>query len=391
MKRFTIPFLALLAGAACTGVRMPMAGDAISPPACRAVVDPQRRVAPALDWSTPADDHGAAQEACATVGPAVFRQAAPAAGGGSAGIAVVSWNVHVGGADVAAFVDELRSGRHTGGIRVRDFVLLLQETFRQGPLVPALLPPGASVPGRIEARMPDGRREDIVATAERLGLGLFYVPSMRNGSEAGERGEDRGNAILTTLPMADLAAVELPHGRQRRVAVGAVLHGEDRAGAPWTLRVVSAHLAASTGPRQLWLFSDALRERQAGRLREALAGGTPTVLGSDLNTWAGGTKEGAYELLQQEFPETIPTPGPTFRFGLTLDYLFYRLPPDWHAVSRALTDDFGSDHRPVVAWIAFAPSAVSTTAECGGIDTPSPAAITAPARAGSTMSMATCH
>jgi hypothetical protein len=40
---------------------------------------------------------------------------------------------------------------------------------------------------------------------------------MRNGGVD----EDRGNAILATLPLRDVAAIELPLVRERRVAVAA--------------------------------------------------------------------------------------------------------------------------------------------------------------------------
>ena len=191
----------------------------------------------------------------------------------------------------------------------------------------------------------------MVALARRLGLGAFYLPSMRNGSETGERAEDRGNAILSTLPLSDLAGIELPYGRQRRVAVAATVNGLDAEGEPWRLRVVSAHLDASTGPGRLWLMSGRVRERQAKHLGAALDGNVPTVLGSDLNTWAGGTREGAYGVLRGHFPQTAPSDRATFRFGLTLDYLFLRLPAAWRGASRTLSDDFGSDHRPLIGWI----------------------------------------
>ncbi len=69
----------------------------------------------------------------------------------------------------------------------------------------------------------DSRYEQIEPIATALGLSLFYVPSMRNGG-ANSR-EDRGNAILSNLPLTDLAAYELPFERQRRVALAATIAG----------------------------------------------------------------------------------------------------------------------------------------------------------------------
>ena len=71
-----------------------------------------------------------------------------------------------------------------------------------------------------QPRVTGHERIDIVEAAGRLGLSLVYVPSMRNGSDTDE---DRGNAILSTEPLSDVAAVELPFERQRRVAIDAAV------------------------------------------------------------------------------------------------------------------------------------------------------------------------
>ena len=76
-----------------------------------------------------------------------------------------------------------------------------------------------------------------MAVAE--GLHAFYVPSMRNGEKTRE---DRGNAILSTLPLSDPVILELPHERQRRVAAGVRVEGVDADGEPFSLRFLSVHL-----------------------------------------------------------------------------------------------------------------------------------------------------
>ncbi|MCC7009723.1 MAG: hypothetical protein IT184_13015 [Acidobacteria bacterium] len=281
---------------------------------------------------------------------------APAASAGGRAIdrlAIVSWNVHVGGGDLAALVAGLREGRLTGGEPVADFVLLLHEAFRGGAGVPADLPAGVPVPRRIAPGPPSGRRLDVVRTARALGLGVFYVPSMRNGDDE-KPAEDRGNAILSTLPFDALAGVELPHARQRRVAISAVVHGFDADARPWRLRLVSAHLNATAGPDRLWIFASGLRERQARHLIDALGeDATPTVVGSDLNTWAGGFREPAFVELQRRFPETDPAAGGAmFRGGPRLDFVFFGLPASWQGRVRPLADRFGSDHHPLVGWIS---------------------------------------
>jgi endonuclease/exonuclease/phosphatase family metal-dependent hydrolase len=309
---------------------------------------------PGIEWRRADDATRAALPAsCATVGPSVsYASGLPeVTPRGRHHLAVVSWNVHVGGGDLPALVDRMRAGAFTGGEPVEHFVLLLQEAFRIGLDVPQVLDAGVSVPSRIVNYTQAGDRVDVVAAARTAGLNVFYVPSMRNGENVGPTAEDRGNAILSTLPLSDLTAIELPHARQRRVAAAATVSGLDEAGQPWRLRVVSAHLEASTGPRSLWLFSSALRERQVSHLLRALDSEVPTVVGSDLNTWAGGPREPAFARLQRAFPQTRAPEDATFRFGLTLDYLFLRLPDAWHAESRTLDSRFGSDHHPLLALV----------------------------------------
>lgn len=267
-------------------------------------------------------------------------------------LVVASWNVHVGGGDLRALAADLRAGRLTDGVPPRDFIILVQEAFRAGAAVPQSVPSGASVPARIEARTAAGSRDDVIAAAADLGLAVFYAPSMRNGWDTGTRAEDRGNAILSTVPLTQLTAIELPYVRQRRVAAAATINGQGSDGRPWRLRVVSLHLDASAGAKQLWLLSSALREQQASYVVDVLDDEElPTVVGSDLNTWAGGRREPAYALMRREFPKTVAAAGTTFGKWLTLDYLFFRLPSSWDGESRAETADFGSDHRPVIGRI----------------------------------------
>ena len=60
---------------------------------------------------------------------------------------------------------------------------------------------------------------DINGHAAGLGLSIFYAPSMRNGPELRE---DRGNAIISTEPLLDPIALELPLARQRRVTASKI-------------------------------------------------------------------------------------------------------------------------------------------------------------------------
>lgn len=270
---------------------------------------------------------------------------------------VVTWNVHVGGGDVLRFVDELRSGRVTGD-PVDHFVLLLQEVYRAGMDVPAT-DDGDGVPARIDSVPPSGERVDIVEASRRLDLNLVYVPSMRNGFANGGPPEDRGNAVLSTLPLKDPAAIELPFEFQRRVSTVARVEGVDSLGSPWRFKAVSVHLDTRSRWSRLLDSLGPARLRQARGLVEALSMEEPTVLGGDLNTWSLPPLEEALPYLLEGFPDTPRTQKKhTFQVAgvirLHLDHLLYRLPDPYRAGSVERADSrYGSDHFPVLGWLHF--------------------------------------
>jgi endonuclease/exonuclease/phosphatase family metal-dependent hydrolase len=224
-------------------------------------------------------------------------------------------------------------------------VLLLQEVVRASVEVPERYPARMRPPGSIRA--PRGRQDAAVLT-ERLGLHAAYVPSMRNGRLfASDAREDRGNAILSTWPLADIRAVELPFGQQRHVAVAARV---DVPGLP-ALRVVSVHLDPS-GHRTEEAIALATWLRQWPSSNEVV------VIGGDLNTWFG-RREQARRELADAVPEedcgrgkTNSWPwrlqGPLGWWRGRLDYLFTTLSTDVTRTCRTLPNQFGSDHRPVV-------------------------------------------
>jgi len=208
------------------------------------------------------------------------------------------------------------------------------------------------VPKRIAPKPPSGVRRSVVDIATRRRLSLVYVPSMRNGSESAE---DRGNAILSTLPLSDLRAIELPFEHQRRVAIAASVPILDPDGRASKLRVVTAHLdtrAAWGRGGGLWFG----RTRQARALVQAIEPiepvGAPTILGGDFNSWLGEVEPDVRQT-RRRFPATphshthvtFPLVGGV---GLHLDHLFFSLPAPWHADVTTSSQRWGSDHYPLV-------------------------------------------
>jgi endonuclease/exonuclease/phosphatase family metal-dependent hydrolase len=333
---FLLPFslfLFTLFSSACVRVTPPALAP-VSGGACRSAT---------VQWFAPADagERKRLDSWCAGVGSVAIQplgDTTPARTIGLEAITFVSWNVHVGSGDIRAFVRDLRAGHHTDGRKVDEFVLMLQEAVRTDG-VPAFAG-GASGADRIAAHG-TAASIDIVQIARELGLSLIYVPSMRNGKSADDPQEDRGNAILSTLPLMDPVAVELPGERQRRVVIVA------RA-AP--VSVGTVHLDALGGGKRLWLFwTPWMRDVQIRSVASQLPDG-PLVLGGDLNTWHG-RHELVVRFLNGVARETSVTAS---RQGLglrVLDYLFFRVGPNRRARYRHLANRYGSDHGPLVGWI----------------------------------------
>jgi endonuclease/exonuclease/phosphatase family metal-dependent hydrolase len=278
-------------------------------------------------------------------------------------LVVLSWNVWIGRGRVRQLISRVQSGdfERLGADPGAPLVVLLQEAYRSDSSIPAAISGAA---GRVLAAQL-GAAEDVVETARALGLNLRYAPSMRNGWLR----SDRGNAILSTLPLDDAHAIELPLVLQRRVAVSAnVALGSRR------LRLVSAHLDPRGPPGHRWLGS-AGRELQARHLTTLLADDT-VVLGADLNL-GRGRYEPAWRLLAQEgFTAGMPPALPAWRHTfhalprLVLDYLLvrdrsglirqarvHRL--DEHPLDRG-PRVFGSDHHPLLCRIDLHPTTEGT-------------------------------
>jgi endonuclease/exonuclease/phosphatase family metal-dependent hydrolase len=286
--------------------------------------------------------------------PVALDLAPPAAGRTVDALAILSWNMWIGRGRLEPVVARVRD------LTDAPLVVLLQEAFRSDASVPARAVGRAArrAAGAFPPRLRS--RADIVELAGTLGLNLRYVPSMRNG--AGR--SDRGNAILSELPLADAWGVELPLVLQRRVPVAATLRLPQG-----PAHVVSAHLDPRGPAGTTWL-GGAGRAAQTAHLLDHLAGDL-VVLGADLNL-SRGRRERSWQLLEEAaFGTGVPPRVPGWRHTfhatprLVLDYLLVRDRAGRIARARVERMDehpedlgpsvFGSDHHPLLACVDLHP------------------------------------
>jgi len=265
-------------------------------------------------------------------------------------ILIVNWNVHLCHGNVTALLHELSRRESAAGYGTPNFVLLLQEALRRDKDIPN---PGRNrVPRRIA---PPLRRGDIVDWAKKMKWRMFYAPSVRNGRLVGNRAEDRGNAILTNLPMNSVEQIELPVGVHRRIAVMAIIGEESRP----LFRVAAAHLDTRASLSRGWVFGGpSARKRQAQALvsvlEEVSNDGLPLIVGGDLNTHLG-VNEASVKAVSKIVRRKKHGLKATHRSGLILDYIFARVPESWESGRcMRMSSHFGSDHYPLV--LAIEPS-----------------------------------
>jgi endonuclease/exonuclease/phosphatase family metal-dependent hydrolase len=269
-------------------------------------------------------------------------------------LVVLSWNVWIGRGRLREVITRIRDGDFEahGAQPDAPLVVLAQEAYRSDDSIP---PAPAGPAGRV---LVAGLRpqEDIVETAHELGLNLRYAPSMRNGTLQ----SDRGNAVLSTLPLEDAKALELPLVLQRRVAVSALVAVGGR-----KLRVASAHLDPRGPPGYQWLGAQG-RALQATHLLSSLGEDT-VILGADLNLGRGRAERTWRLLGEAGFTFGVPPSSPPWRHTfhalprLVLDYLLVRDRSGAVDAARVhrLDEDprdrgprvFGSDHHPLLAYV----------------------------------------
>lgn len=303
---------------------------------------------------------------CRTVGPPVVSPEPTANFGGLPSgdtLTVVSWNIDVGGGDVPAFL-ETELGLACDGSSSRlapsadHFVLLVQEAFRRSNDIPETQP-GATIPRAVAEDDRPGERLDAVEVTARCGLSLVYVAAARNGSEPNDgKREDKGVAILSTLPLEDVFFAELPYEAARRVAASATVRDESGRG----LRLANLHLISAAGPSRALTTGNGSRLRQglavADAVERAEAGDEPisTLLAGDFNTWSD--RETTLLRLRGQFPDSPPPLEEGTHGAFPTDHILFRAGTGGVALRESsysrLEESYYSDHHPILVRAHFA-------------------------------------
>ena len=343
--------IALTVLSACTATSMAIARPATAPDSAIPATCAARDSSTAIQWR--ASDEADARELsrwCRAVGGPVFVETPDTVSDEVPTLdelVVVSWNAHLAEGELRDLIAKLTSGALTGGRPVAHFVLLVQELYRRGDAVPPFDARDRSAFAIIPR---DPESFDVDDHAATLGLSMLYVPSMRNGPELRE---DRGNAIISTEPLLDPFAFELPLARQRRVALGAAVTVQTADG-PKRLELLDAHLEPLSSPKTLWVFKNPRVAQVRAILNvldspryesDAIAG---VVLGGDFNTVRAGAREDAYHLARAWSKSLVREDARDTHMMGRLDYLFFKMNSEWKGSTRRMDERFGSDHYPVI-------------------------------------------
>lgn len=306
---------------------------------------------------------------CQTVGAPVFvadpsrdpDSAAPTTLEAGTDLVVATWNLNAGAGELLAFL-EAELGYVCGGRQAPDparpsghFVLLLQEALRRGGDIPPTSDLDV-VPTVVAEAERDSPRRDVVDVARSCGLSLLYAAAARNGpDERDGLREEKGNAILSTLPLSAPSIVELPFEGARRVTVVATA----TLPSGHAIRFASLHFLSAAAPWRILTTGNASRFREASGLMNALRaieaseGGLPTVAAGDFNTWS--RHETALKRMRGYFVDSPPPLDEPTRGGFPTDHVMFRGisvepgPSIEPASYRRVRSTYNSDHHPLVA------------------------------------------
>jgi endonuclease/exonuclease/phosphatase family metal-dependent hydrolase len=342
-----------------------------------------------VDWYFPtrAGDNAQLERWCASLGPLVVDTLPPASfgtlGAGDS-LVIAVWNTDAGAGYLTAFLETelgLTCDGPASTLRpgAPHAVILIQEALRRSNEIPDV-PKSRVTPPPVKEEVHPGPRLDVVEVARNCGLSLLYAPGARNDwrQRDGKR-EDKGNAILATLPLSDPIVVELPFEAARRVVPFATI----RTAEGDSLRVASVHLITTPPPARALMTGGSSRERQALGLLDGLRrierdrsgeagmrdsanargrdpGASPvsTIIAGDLNTWSN--RETALRDLRADFPESpAPLAEPT-RGPFPTDHLLFRRAAASSAriadsSYRRIDAPYYSDHHPIVIVVSFGP------------------------------------
>jgi len=322
---------------------------------------------------------------CRTMGP-VEVGAVPSADfaalGSGDSLAVAVWNTDAGAGYLQEFLRE-ELGLDCSGDTLRlkpgysHFVLLIQEALRRSNEIPDTPEKLWVTPPPVKEEERPGRRLGAAEVARECGLAYIYAAASRNGWQPrdGLR-EDKGNAIISTLPLSDFIVAELPFEAARRVVPMATVHGPNGD----SLRVASVHLITTPPAWRTLKTGNSARLRQALGLVEALelierersgcleavqstefvvqcdsTYTTPTVIAGDLNTWS--TRETALRHLMAYFPDSPPLLNEPTRGPFPTDHVLFRsgrggvriLTRTYRRIPKA----YYSDHNPIIVYFKF--------------------------------------
>lgn len=272
-------------------------------------------------------------------------------------LAVFVWNVDVGAGYFPKFLEEEMGYSCPFKVETSHFVILVQEAGRRLADPTPVRDPDLAASRRSHPPNPRGD-PDILDVARMCGLALAFVPSGRNGVDVQDRvPQDKGNAVLSTLPLSDPFAIEGPFETERKVAVGVTV-GRPGYG---ILRVISAHLEVTSGFFRTLTTGNRTRLGQTQGLLEALAlqeasepGPIPTLIGGDFNTWSG--MDSSLQALREAFPDYPEWDGENTKGPFPTDHIFFRrskgrgtdiIPGTY----RLIRSTHGSDHNPRAVWV----------------------------------------